>query len=122
MGSVRVDWYGHRVKEAVARATPERLRRCALLVERDAKESMRRGGGRKGTPSPPGTPPHVQSNALRSGIASAPEDANAYVVGPTERYGQVHEYGGRLHPQRPFMRPALQRMQDQFPREFEGLI
>ena len=33
----------------------------------------------------------------------------------------VHEFGGKYHPARPFMRPALNQMADQFPEQFGGL-
>jgi len=122
------------VKRAVERASVRPLVRAGTLVEREAKRSMKKGGakGRVGprggyvrVPSPPGTPPHVQTGALRASIQTAPEvrigRPPVALVGPTEKYGAVHEFGGRHHPQRPFMRPALRRVQRRFPELFRNL-
>jgi len=102
------------------------------MVEREAKMSMKAGGalGRIGPrggyirePSAPGTPPHVQLGALRASITHATThrgetNAPVEIVGPTAKYGAVHEFGSRTHPKRPFMRPALQRIAPQIKRLF----
>lgn len=119
LSSIRI--YAKRVVDAVEHEAPSRLRRCAMLVESAAKRSMRSGGGEAEKPSPPGEPPHVQTGTLRSSISHAVIGLRA-VVGPTEKYGKYHEFGSRMHPQRPFMRPALRRMQRELPELFKGMI
>lgn len=117
------------VKQAVDSAARKPVHECALLVEREAKLSMKTGGamGRIGPrggyirePSTPPDPPHVQTGALRASIATA-DTLKTSVVGPTERYGAVHEFGTRTHPQRPFMRPALRRTQKRFAQKFRNM-
>ena len=114
---------------SVKTASVEAFDKCALLVELVAKLSMKKGGarGRVGPrggyirqPSAPGTPPNVQRGALRASIAWA-RDGNTWVVGPTEKYGAVHEFGSRTHPRRPFMNPALNRAKSRFARFFKDL-
>jgi hypothetical protein len=115
---------------AVQQAAYRRIAMLAAEVADEAKRSMRRGGqldvrtlrGRKrfvrvAVPSLPGTPPHVQTGTLRASIAYAdvtrPGGPPRYIVGPQAPpawYGAVHEFGGRYHPPRPFMRPALLRV------------
>ncbi len=120
-GGVRIEMTPEALLRATEQGRREGLMRCAAIVERVSKASMREGGGRRRAASPPGTPPNVQTGALRASIASALHGDGA-IVGPIERYGVVHEYGGRHHPARPFMRPALAQSNRDFPREFEGVI
>lgn len=106
----------------VEAAHPAALRRCGLLVEREAKRLLNTGGGKDGVPSAPGAPPHLQSGVLRASVAHAMSTPSQCIVGPTERYGAAHEFGSKVHPKRPFMRPALHRTMRRFPREFEGML
>ncbi len=119
LSSIRI--YAKRVVDAVEHEAPSRLRRCAMMVESAAKRSMRSGGGKAEKPSPPGEPPHVQTGTLRSSISHAVSGLTA-VAGPTEKYGKYHEFGTRLHPQRPFMRPALRKVQRDMPNLFKDMI
>jgi len=120
--------------EKTRKAMPKPLLKCAALVEGEAKRSMRaggrpakargpRGGRARGTPSRPGTPPHVQTGNLRASITHALSGPDTAIVGPTREawYGKVHEFGGRYHPQRPFMRPALRRAVRDFAKQFRRL-
>jgi len=125
---------------AVRGASIAPVRKAAMMVEREAKASMKAGGRgkarrQKGTgkflaglryPSPPGTPPHVQTGALRASITWALVGGLATgvsaVVGPTVKYGAVHEYGGKHTPKRPFMRPALLRVRNRMPQLFRGVL
>lgn len=118
------------VVSAVKQASMPRIMKAAFLVERDAKLSMSKGGrstgsrgGKVGTPSAPGDPPHVQTGNLRSSIQTAPTNRLTAVVGPTLMawYGKIHEFGTRNRVKRPFMRPALARMRKHFPALFKGL-
>lgn len=124
------------------------LRKAGLLVEREAKISMAAGGkikvqttnektGKTRTrvvsrPSTPPAPPNVQSGVGRSSITTAfvttPTGFTA-LVGPTNvafYMGHIHErggeFGGRHYPARPFMVPALSRVQNQFPELFRGVF
>lgn len=112
------------VRKAVGEAMRKALLRAAMLVERDAKQSMRKGGGRAHEPSDPGIPPHVQTGNLRASIQSAYDNKNKVaVVGPTKLapYGKWHEFGGARLPKRPYMRPALLRQAPNFSRLFKSL-
>jgi len=120
------------VRKAVRQASIVPLDRCAMLVERAAKMSMRAGGGAARTPSPPGTPPNVQTGNLRSSITWG-RTPHTRVVGPTRQawYGRIHEqpgssarsreFGGRNYPKRAFMLPALLRTRRMFASLFRML-
>jgi len=126
------------VVATVKRSSTKPLMACALVVEREAKQSMT--GASKGIqgrnsagqyqrradqpPSAPGSPPHVKTGNLRASIShSSVTAAQTILVGPTREawYGQVHEFGGKRHPKRPFMLPALQKSQQRFAGLFRGL-
>ena len=125
-GVKQVKIYEGKLRAVVKQRCLGPLMKCGALVEGEAKRSMQAGGrvkGRKtGVPSAPGDPPHVQAGALRASIAYSATMEGTVVVGPTEWYGKVHEYGGRNHPQRPFMRPALARSRTMFPRQFKDAL
>ena len=126
------------LKSMILKSEVAPVRRCALLVERAAKISMRKGGRsrvglKSGKASTPPDPPNVQTGNLRNSITFAiipirrgiTQGVSA-IVGPTRTawYGKIHEYGGefggRNYPARPFMRPALARVQSEFANEFRG--
>ena len=118
------------LKRAVVKASMEPMMKAGALVEGDAKRSMRQGGGASRTPSAPGTPPNAQLGDLKKSITHA-RDGNTVIVGPTERYGQIHEqagmagdwaeFGGRNYPKRAFMMPALGRMARKFAKLWASL-
>ncbi len=96
------------------------LELAAIAVENEAKLSMRSGGGSAKMPSPVGTPPNVQLNALRSGIQHAATLLGiTQVVGPIEIYGKFHEFSKKF-PRR-FMYPALINALRKFPLLFKGI-
>ena len=111
------------IRMAVRQGQVGPLERCALLVESEAKKSMSTGGGSDKTSSPPGEPPHVQTGVLRGSITTAMEKFWRFIVGPTRIawYGSVHEFGGRHHPPRPFMWPALMNTHKRFKRFFKDM-
>lgn len=120
------------VVQAVAQAKGDPEMKAGLLVEREAKLSMHKGGrfegprgGKMRIPSEPGDPPNVQTGNLRGSITTARENDlfGRVIVGPTRAawYGRLHEHGGRHHPKRPFMRPALVEVRQKFPALFLGL-
>ena len=139
------------VKRAVQKASVYPAVKAALLVEREAKASMGRGGKMRMTkrelnvarsfgmkvrstkwrePSAPGQPPNVQTGELKNSIHHA-RDGDGAVAGATAPYGKVHEqdgipggwaeFGGRRYPARPFMRPALERVARNFPQLWRNL-
>jgi len=136
------------VKRAVRNASIAPEAKAALLVEREAKASMKKGGvravgerkrgaggrflkmARARVVAPAGEPPYVQRGALRASITHA-KDGWSYVVGATEPYAKVHEqdgipggwaeFGGRRYPARPFMRPALERVARNLPQLWRNL-
>lgn len=136
------------VMDAVQEAKIQPIKKAALLVETEMKRSMKSGGGKDGTPSPEGSPPHVQTGTLRGSIRSAPTPEGTYLVGCSGEgwYGRVHEFGtiiqvtakmrAFLHtkgihlpaskevvriPERPFARPALQTVKDKFAKLFTDI-
>ena len=124
------------VAKVVEQATIGPKKQAALLVEAEAKRSMISGGKRrmknkKGKtvvreePSEPGQPPHSQSGVGSASIKTATDnEGTTYVVGPQSppaSYMAIHEFGGRYHPPRPFMRPALMRVLPKFPSLFGNL-
>jgi HK97 gp10 family phage protein len=124
------------VSNAVKQASIQPIHKMALLVEREAKTSMTKGGrirsrdrttgkfsGSRGVPSKPPDPPNVQTSNLRGSIQNAPTNRGTYLVGPTLMawYGKIHEFGDSTHPKRPFMRPALHRSAAKFPHMFKNL-
>jgi hypothetical protein len=75
-------------------------------------------------PSPVGTPPHSRRGQLRRAIAYSVDKARGLVVIGPERdavgkSGSAHEFGGRYrrerYPKRPYMGPALEKIQDRLP-------
>jgi hypothetical protein len=74
--------------------------------------------------SPPGTPPHTRHGQLKRAIAYAVDKQRGVVVIGPERdgvgtSGSAHEFGGRYrrerYPKRPYMGPALDKLQDRLP-------
>lgn len=123
------------VRAAVKQASTPRLLKAALMVEREAKISMKKGGkarqrgaggrfvkGTKAGRSKPGKPPFVQLGTLRASVKTA-KTILGYVVGPVRSafYGKFLEFGTRFMAPRPFMRPAFVRAKRKFPKLFRGL-
>ncbi len=76
------------------------------------------------TPSPEGMPPHSRRGQLRRAIAySVDKQRQVVVIGPERdavgTSGSAHEFGGRYrrerYPKRPYMGPALEKLQDRLP-------
>ena len=133
------------LKSMLKKASKDPLMKCAGLIMRQAKQSMKQGGklhrvkysGRVRTrsdayfnialnqwvvPSKPGMAPHAQTKKLRESI-TIEIDGGAVRIGPTTMawYGRLHEFGGKNHPPRPFMRPALYAVMKRFPEYFRDL-
>jgi hypothetical protein len=76
------------------------------------------------TASPAGMPPHSRRGQLRRAIAySVDKQRQVVVIGPEQdavgKSGSAHEFGGRYrrerYPKRPYMGPALEKLQDRLP-------
>jgi hypothetical protein len=74
--------------------------------------------------SAPGTPPHTRRGQLKRAIAYAVDKQRGVVAIGPERdgvgtSGSAHEFGGRYrrerYPKRPYMGPALEKLQDRLP-------
>jgi|CXWL01.1.fsa_nt_gi phage gpG-like protein len=97
-----------RVKSAVKSGTTQRVAKCALMVEGEAKRILSKGRSRPGTAKlgeknvptlyehgPANEPPRLRSGNLRASIKSSKTETGSYVVGPTTTawYGRIHEFG-----------------------------
>lgn len=121
-----------KLRQALARMDPQRnpswvgkaLVRCAFLVQEIAtRDKIRRGG------SAPPVPGILTSRTgrLRASIAVDRRLVpSAIEIGTDVVYGAVHELGGRFHPRRPFLQPALEdarlRFGDLFADEWERAV
>lgn len=133
MNRIRFISYHKDLMARVEKATAPALQKAALLVEARAKKKLSVGaprwegprGGRHMTPSTPPNPPHLRTGSLKSSVASAPS-GQTYIIGPTERYGKVHEqggeWGGRHYPARPFMWPSLVEVRTEFAPLFKAIL
>jgi hypothetical protein len=86
--------------------------------------TARRRIRRSKKPAAEGSPPHTRRGQLKRAIAYAVEkDKGRVVIGPKQEIvgtsGKAHEFGGRYrdeqYEQRPFMGPALEKVQDRLP-------
>ena len=118
---IRTDYHEREVMQAVKQASVNPILKMGFRVEKAAKELLSVAG--MGEPSAPGEPPHAQTGNLRASITTAKTDRGTAVVGPTRLafYGKIHEFGGRKHPARPFMRPAYMQVKGQFAKEWRNL-
>ena len=85
----------------VARASRDALRRMGAYVRRAAQHKVRSSE----KPSPPGTPPHSKTGALKRGILFGVEKRRQSVlIGPGFRFvGESmspHEFGGKYRRER----------------------
>ena len=96
----------------VAKASVDVLRRMGAYVRTVARRKVHTSPN----PSPPGTPPHSKTGALKRGILFGVEKHERTVlIGPSVRFvGQsmtAHEFGGKYrrerYPKRPLMGPSL---------------
>lgn len=127
---VKIDFDEPTVRKLARDLAVKPLVACGALVEGEAKRLMKKGGRRKtkkgkwrGIPSTPPNPPHVQQGILRSSITHALTPEGSVIVGPTRIawYGRLHEFGGRHHPMRPFMHPALANARSKFADKFKEI-
>jgi HK97 gp10 family phage protein len=95
------------------------VRKTALAIEGDAKSSMR-GGGIPHQPSPPGTPPNIETATLVNTIQTVHVAEMTSVVRVGADYGLDLELGTRKMPARPFMGPAAKRQTPAFIKGMEA--
>ena len=114
-----------------AAASRMALRDSLSLIERTTKQLLSVSGagspGRDsrgrfsravGAASAPGTPPHLQTGALRRSVKQSPIEQIGSTrfqgdVGPTIEYGRIQELGGvagrgAILPARPYLQPAFE--------------
>jgi len=139
------------VRKAVKEASVKPIYKAAASVRTEAIRSMK--GGRKApskgakpepVPSVAPAPPHRQTSVLANSIQIEMDGTTAR-IGPTVKYGRIHEFGGlipvtakmrgyllyafgwsvkadAIHmPARPYMRPALARAKVKFAKLFRNL-
>jgi len=71
--------------------------------------------------SQPGRPPHTRKGKLNSSLAINEDQQEGRVIIGT-RYSVIKDIGGQLeHGGRPFMRPALEKVQAHFPEAAAGV-
>ena len=114
-----------RVTKAADRAAYRNLAHAAASIRKDARLSVERASG----PSAPGEPIHTRRGKARRAIEyEARKDEalvgfNYYKIGDAMR---AHEHGGRrgqnVYPERPTMRPALERNIDRFHEDWRASI
>ena len=112
---------------AIFEAAKSRLEQAGEVVRDTAKNSIKIAP--VGKASPKGTPPHTHKGKktdykLKNSIQSALDPYEKSVVIGTAgvgKLGQMHEFGNRRLPKRPFMAPALQECMSRLPRMFSGL-
>lgn len=120
--------------------TRENAIAAAAAVRRTAQASMKAGKGA----SRPGTPPNLHEGKLRKSILFAVEPDNSAFIGPSWNalknggrkpfVGAIHEFGktikrkakrkggktSAVYPARPFMRPALEKVNPSFAASYAG--
>lgn len=101
-------------------ATGRYLSRAGATVRKVARWSIRQ----RQTASAAGLPPHTRRGQLRRSVLYAVDRmSRSVVIGPSANVvgtsGKAHEFGGRYRhekfPQRPFMGPALRRVEPSLP-------
>ena len=96
----------------VAKASTDILRRMGAYVRTVARRKVKTSKN----PSPPGSPPHSGTGALKRGLLfGVDRSRQSVVIGPSERFigtsMAAHEFGGdykkERYPKRPLMGPSL---------------
>lgn len=124
---------------AVEGSNRQALQRAAIWMVADVKQSMEGNrfgfvskvltrGPRKGRrvkvrhPSPPGQPPAVQTGRLRASIAWGFVGPQVARVGTNVKYAPALELGTKYMAPRPFLRPAIDRLRNEWPRFWRGAL
>lgn len=112
--NMKVDtWFDVRgVLRTMLEVSHDPLWKAGFEVRRIARDSMKKPR-RRGKPSEPGRPPHIQSGRLKRSIRVVRDAGEVLVV--SAFYGRFHEFGSKKHPKRPFLMPALEEARKEFP-------
>jgi hypothetical protein len=120
MMKARVQFDAARVKRAAKKASITNLGHAGAAIRLAARRSIRKSA----KPAPAGTAPHTRKGRLKNAIKYALVQASqSVVIGPDYAVaadsGRAHEFGGHYrqeqYPRRPFMGPALTKVQDRLP-------
>jgi hypothetical protein len=135
-----------KLKRKEERMNFESLGQAGAFIRSDAKQSIKRRGGRKRkrkrsgqrgmiraatnkSASRAGSAPHTRKGLLKRAILFAIERRRgSVVIGPSamvaDDVGAAHEHGGRFrkrrYPRRPFMLPALMKNMEKIPRAWRA--
>jgi phage gpG-like protein len=124
---IKTDDQMKRVQRSAEKAAAGNIYSTAGLLRKSAQDSMERSG----EASPEGTPPNTRRGLLpRAIVFAVSDDKKSAVIGPRHSVageaGSAHEFGGNYKgtqfPERPFMGPALDRIESQFAGSFRGSI
>lgn len=105
-----------RVRKAAKKANLTSLRHAAAALRLQARGTIRKRP-RSGKPGRPGGPPRTRAGQLKRSILFD-ADTDRAIIGASAGFvgesASAHEHGGRyrgrLYPERPFMRPALEKL------------
>lgn len=126
------------VQVALRKATYRNLGHAAASIRKAAVESIKPGEG----PSPPGTPPHTQTQKVtkkgkvrkgqlpRAIVYTVDKEKQMALIGPRASVvgesAKAHEFGGQFKdetfPKRPFMGPALAAKKDGLASHWAGSL
>ena len=118
-----------RLEDALRRGARRGLFRAAAAIRLQAARSIIQSA----SPSEPGRPPHTRKGQIRRAILFAVKEDHGLlaaligtshdILGPA---GRAHEFGGRFRketfPKRPFMKPALNVIENRLPDFFRRTL
>lgn len=116
-----------KLKSATQRGNFKSLGHAGAAIRLAARRSIKKSDD----PAPAGKPPHTRKgrikNAIKYAVVAA---AQSVVIGPDHAVaadsGAAHEHGGRfrneMYDRRPFMGPALEKVQDRLPRMWAASV
>lgn len=114
------------VKDAADKAAFRNFGHAAASLRKDVVSSFQTSPD----PSPPGTPPHTRKRKQLPRAMRFDVTKESAVIGPRAsiagQVGTAHEFGGdyksQTFPERPFMKPALERAIPRFAGAWKGSI
>ncbi len=115
-----------RVTAAVDKAKFRNLFHAAASISKDVKSTLEKSLG----PSVPGSPPHTHRGVFLRRAIRYQANKQGAIIGPLASVvgdaGHAHEFGGKYrgttYPERPFMRPALNRAIPRFAGSWRGSV
>jgi hypothetical protein len=125
--SCKIEDRSRQVLAASKQASIQNLSHAGAAIRLTARRSIRRSKRY----APEGKPPHTRRGQLKSAIAySVERQQELVVIGPESTKvgpsGSAHEHGGKYkrtrYAKRPFMGPALTRIQPRIPKIWAGSI